>query len=111
MKIPKRLKPLVEEGLVDEVLLQLTSGKEAEVFVVRCGAEIRCAKVYKEADKRSFRQIWSLYQAGALKPSAALTGRVASSDRPADGHGVMREIDEVKKEEAARQRYLQAMKQ
>jgi RIO kinase 1 len=56
MKIPKRLEPLVEDGLVDEVIRQLMSGKEAMVFVVRCGEEIRCAKVYKEANKRSFRQ-------------------------------------------------------
>lgn len=56
MKIPKRITPLVEDGLVDEVIRQLMSGKEAMVFVVRCGAEIRCAKVYKEADQRSFRQ-------------------------------------------------------
>lgn len=56
MKIPKRLTPLVEDGLVDEVLFQLMSGKEAQVFVVRCGEEIRCAKVYKEANKRSFKQ-------------------------------------------------------
>jgi RIO kinase 1 len=47
---------LVEEGLVDEVIGQLMSGKEAEVYLVRCGEEIRCAKVYKEANKRSFRQ-------------------------------------------------------
>jgi len=56
MKIPKRIQPLVDEGLVDQVLRQLMSGKEAEVYVVRCGEETRCAKVYKEADKRSFRQ-------------------------------------------------------
>ncbi len=56
MKIPKRLQPLAEEGLIDEVVRQLMSGKEAVVFVVRCGGEIRCAKVYKEANKRSFRQ-------------------------------------------------------
>ena len=56
MKIPKRLEPLVEDGLVDDVIRQLMSGKEAMVFVVRCGEEIRCAKVYKEANKRSFRQ-------------------------------------------------------
>ncbi len=56
MKIPKRLEPLVEDGLVDAVIRQLTSGKEAMIFMVRCGAEIRCAKVYKEANKRSFRQ-------------------------------------------------------
>ena len=56
MKTPKRIEPLVEEGLVDEVMRKLMSGKEAEVYVVRCGEDIRCAKVYKEANKRSFRQ-------------------------------------------------------
>jgi RIO kinase 1 len=56
MKVPKRLEPLVDEGLVDSVVRQLMSGKEALVYVVRCGAAVRCAKVYKEANKRSFRQ-------------------------------------------------------
>jgi RIO kinase 1 len=56
MKIPNRLQPLVEDGLIDDVIRQLMSGKEAAVFVVRCGEEVRCAKVYKEANKRSFRQ-------------------------------------------------------
>ncbi|KIO50257.1 PA4780 family RIO1-like protein kinase [Nitrosospira sp. NpAV] len=56
MKIPKRIEPLVEEGLVDEVICQLMSGKEAMVYVVRCGEAIRCAKVYKEANVRSFHQ-------------------------------------------------------
>ena len=56
MKPPKRLLPLVEEGLVDDVVSQLMSGKEANVYVVRCGDGIRCAKVYKEATHRSFRQ-------------------------------------------------------
>lgn len=56
MKTPKRLKPLIEDGLIDEVLHPLMSGKEASVYVVRCGREIRCAKVYKDAEKRSFKQ-------------------------------------------------------
>lgn len=56
MKVPKRLAPLVEEGLVDEVLAQLMSGKEATVYMVRSGDSIRCAKVYKDAKQRSFRQ-------------------------------------------------------
>jgi RIO kinase 1 len=56
MKTPKRLEPLIEEGLIDSVIRQLMSGKEATVFVVRCGDETRCAKVYKEANQRSFRQ-------------------------------------------------------
>jgi len=56
MKIPKRIQPLVDDGFVDKVLRQLMSGKEATVYVVECGGEIRCAKVYKEASKRSFKQ-------------------------------------------------------
>ncbi|AFK63928.1 RIO-like kinase [Advenella kashmirensis WT001] len=56
MKVPKRLVPLLEEGLIDEVLSQLMSGKEATVYVVRSGDATRCAKVYKDAKQRSFRQ-------------------------------------------------------
>ena len=56
MKTPKRLQSLIEEGLIDTVVRQLMSGKEATVYVVRHGAETRCAKVYKEATQRSFRQ-------------------------------------------------------
>ena len=56
MKSPKRLQSLIEEGLIDTVVRQLMSGKEALVYVVRCGEETRCAKVYKEATQRSFRQ-------------------------------------------------------
>jgi len=63
MKTPKRLQALVTEGLVDEVLRQLMSGKEATVYIVRCGDEIRCAKVYKDQKQRSFRNNTS-YQEG-----------------------------------------------
>jgi RIO kinase 1 len=56
MKTPQRLAPLLEDGLIDDVVRQLMSGKEATVYVVRCGDDVRCAKVYKEANKRSFRQ-------------------------------------------------------
>ncbi len=56
MKAPPRLQSLIEEGLIDSVVRQLMSGKEAMVFVVRCGDEVRCAKIYKEATQRSFRQ-------------------------------------------------------
>ena len=56
MKTPPRLQSLIEEGLIDAVVRQLMSGKEAQVYVVRCDAETRCAKVYKEATQRSFRQ-------------------------------------------------------
>lgn len=56
MKIPNRIQPLVDDGLVDSVVRRLKSGKEADVYTVLCGEEIRCAKVYKEATQRSFRQ-------------------------------------------------------
>ena len=63
MKTPKRIRPLVEDGLVDEVIRPLMSGKEADVFIVRCGNEIRCAKIYKEANQRGFKQA-TQYQEG-----------------------------------------------
>ena len=56
MKIPKRLQPLIEDGLIDEIICQLKSGKEAQVYMVRSGEKIVCAKVYKEANQRSFKQ-------------------------------------------------------
>jgi len=63
MKTPKRIQPLIDNGLVDEVVRPLMSGKEADVFVVRCGDELRCAKVYKDALKRSFKKA-VLYREG-----------------------------------------------
>jgi len=63
MKTPKRIEPLVHDGLIDEVIRPLMSGKEAAVYVVRCGSELRCAKVYKEAEQRGFKQS-VLYQEG-----------------------------------------------
>ena len=69
MKTPKRLTTLVEEGLVDEVIGQLMSGKEATVYIVRCGEHIRCAKVYKEANQRSFRKAASYQEGRKVKNS------------------------------------------
>jgi RIO kinase 1 len=63
MKVPKSLEPLVQDGLVDEVIRPLKSGKEATVYVVVSEGKIRCAKVYKEANKRSFHK-QALYQEG-----------------------------------------------
>lgn len=56
MKSPRSIEPLIRDGLVDEVIRPLKSGKEASVYVVLAGGEIRCAKVYKEANQRNFRQ-------------------------------------------------------
>ncbi|MGC1507920.1 PA4780 family RIO1-like protein kinase [Ketobacter sp.] len=63
MKIPKRLQPLADDGVIDEVISRLMSGKEADIFIVRCGDQIRCAKVYKDAAKRSFKKA-AQYQEG-----------------------------------------------
>ena len=69
MKTPKRLAAMLEEGLVDEVIGQLMSGKEATVYIVRCGEHIRCAKVYKEANQRSFRNNASYQEGRKVKNS------------------------------------------
>ncbi|MBK6639277.1 MAG: serine protein kinase RIO [Rhodocyclaceae bacterium] len=72
MKTPKRIEPLVAEGLVDEVVCQLMSGKEANVYMVRCGDEIRCAKVYKDVQHRSFRNNTSYQEGRKTKNSRQL---------------------------------------
>lgn len=56
MKIPHGLQPLIDDGVIDQVLRPLKSGKEASVYVVRSGEDIRCAKVYKDMAQRSFQQ-------------------------------------------------------
>jgi RIO kinase 1 len=63
MKIPKGLQPLIDDGVIDEVLRPLKSGKEASVYVVRTGDEVLCAKVYKDMAQRSF-QARVQYQEG-----------------------------------------------
>jgi RIO kinase 1 len=63
MKTPERLQPLIDDGIIDQVVRRLKSGKEASVYLVACGAEIRCAKVYKEAEQRGFHKL-AHYQEG-----------------------------------------------
>lgn len=63
MKTPKGLQPLIDDGVIDDVLRPLKSGKEASVYVVSAGAEILCAKVYKDMAQRSF-QARVQYQEG-----------------------------------------------
>jgi RIO kinase 1 len=69
MKTPKRIQPLLEDGLVDDVIRQLKSGKEATVYVVQCGDEIRCAKIYKEANQRGFHQAVNYTEGRKVKNS------------------------------------------
>jgi RIO kinase 1 len=63
MKIPKGLQPLIDDGMVDTVVRSLKSGKEASVYIVDCGGQLRCAKVYKEAERRGFHKL-AQYQEG-----------------------------------------------
>jgi RIO kinase 1 len=63
MKTPPSLQPLIDDGVIDEVLRSLKSGKEATVYLVRSGAQIRCAKVYRDMAQRSF-QKRAQYQEG-----------------------------------------------
>ena len=69
MKVPNRIQPLVEDGLIDEVISRLMSGKEATVYVVRCGDKIRCAKVYKDAAQRSFKNAVQYQEGRKVKNS------------------------------------------
>nr|CDQ34504.1 serine/threonine protein kinase [Virgibacillus halodenitrificans] len=80
MKVPKRLQPLVDDGLIDEVVSQLMSGKEAQVYVVRCGAERLCAKVFKEASQRSFKQAVQ-YQEGRKERNSRRARAMAKKTR------------------------------
>ena len=63
MKAPSQLQPLIEDGIIDSVVRRLRSGKEATVFVVACGKDVRCAKVYKDATQRGFHRL-AEYQEG-----------------------------------------------
>lgn len=80
MKTPKRLQPLIDEGLIDSVVGRLMSGKEADVFIVHCNAEIRCAKIYKDAANRSFKQA-VLYQEGRKTRSSRRTRAMEKGSR------------------------------
>ncbi len=96
MKIPSRLIPLVEDGIIDEVLGQVKSGKEADVFIVRVGEEVRCAKVYKEANNRSFRQAVQ-YQEGRTvrnsRSARAMSKRTNYGQKEAEASWINAEVE------------------
>jgi RIO kinase 1 len=96
MKIPSRLIPLVEDGIIDEVLGQVKSGKEADVFIVRIGEEVRCAKVYKEANNRSFRQAVQ-YQEGRKvqnsRSARAMSKRTSYGQKEAESSWINAEVE------------------
>lgn len=96
MKVPKRLQPLVEDGLIDEVKSQLMSGKEAQIYVVRCGDAIRCAKVYKEAKQRSFKQAVQYQEGRKVKNSRrarAMEKRTRYGQRESEQAWLNAEVD------------------
>lgn len=80
MRTPEGLQPLLDDGIVDEVVRQLKSGKEASVYVVRCGSDIRCAKVYKDMAQRSFQQR-AQYQEGRKVRGSRQARAMAKSTR------------------------------
>jgi len=104
MKIPKRLLPLIDDGLIDDVICQLQSGKEAQVYMVRCGETIRCAKVYKEANKRSFKQAVQ-YQEGRTtrnsRRNRAMQKRTSYGQKESEQAWLSAEVDALYKLAAA----------
>jgi RIO kinase 1 len=80
MKIPKELQALIEDGVIDEVVRSLKSGKEAAVFIVRAKAELRCAKVYKNMSQRSF-QKRAQYQEGRQVRGSRQTRAIGKRSR------------------------------
>lgn len=55
MRVPDSLESLMTEGIITEVVRPLMSGKEAQVYLVESGGELRVAKIYKDAIHRSFK--------------------------------------------------------
>lgn len=104
MKTPTRLQPLVDDGLIDEVLAELKSGKEADVFIVRCGSAQVCAKVFKEADKRSFKQA-VMYQEGRkvrnTRRARAMSRKTSFGQKEQEKIWVTAEVDALYKLSAA----------
>lgn len=80
MRIPEALKPLLDDGIIDDVRRQLKSGKEASVYVVSSGGEVRCAKVYKDMGQRSFQQR-AQYQEGRKVRGSRQARAMAKSTR------------------------------
>ncbi|MDB5049637.1 MAG: family serine kinase [Fibrobacteres bacterium] len=104
MKIPKRLSPLIEDGIIDEVVGEVKSGKEAQVYVVRCGDELRCAKVYKDANNRSFKQAVQYQEGRSVKNSRtarAIGKRTRFGQKEAEASWISAEVDALYKLTAA----------
>jgi len=88
MKVPRALQPLIDDGIIDAVVRRLRSGKEASVFIVDCRGELRCAKVYKDADHRGFHRLAEYQEGRKVRGS-----RDARAMRNSGRHG--RELQEA----------------
>ncbi len=104
MKVPKRLESLLDDGLIDEVICQLMSGKEAQVYVVRCGETHRCAKVFKESTNRSFKQAVQ-YQEGRnvrnSRRARAMSKKTHYGQKEQENAWLNAEVDALKTLDAA----------
>src|ERR1700754_120176 len=80
MKTPATLQPLIDDGVIDEVIRPLKSGKEATVYLVRSGAQVRCAKVYRNMAQRSF-QKRAHYQEGRKVRGSRQTRAMSKGSR------------------------------
>src|SRR5438046_10763198 len=69
MKTPAGLQPLIDDGVIDEVIRSLKSGKEATVYLVRSGAHMQCAKVYRDMAQRSFQKRARYQEGGKVRGS------------------------------------------
>ena len=96
MKTPAGLQPLIDDGIVDEVVRSLKSGKEATVYIVRSGAQLRCAKVYRDMAQRSF-QKRAQYQEGrkvrGSRESRAMARSTGFGRRQAESEWKNAEVD------------------
>ncbi len=80
LKTPAGLQPLIDDGVIDEVMRSLKSGKEATVYIVRTGTQLRCAKLYRDMGQRSF-QRRTVYQEGRKVRGSRQTRAMNKSTR------------------------------
>ncbi len=104
MKTPRRLKALLDDGLIDEVMYQLMSGKEAQIYVVRCGDKLRCAKVFKEANQRSFKQAVQYQEGRSVRNSRrarAMSKKTRYGQKEQESAWLNAEVDALRRLAAA----------
>lgn len=104
MKVPARLQPLLEDGLIDDVVSRLMSGKEADVYVVLCGGIRRCAKVFKEATHRSFKQAVQYQEGRAVRSSRkarAMSKKTRYGQKEQESAWLNAEVDALRRLDAA----------